>query len=204
MANKSASQSDPGQLAKVLQTTHSKYSKQLERSRSEAEKHQTQVKNIESELKTLQADIDVAVHGKPMSVSLLHKTISGTAYIKARCWWHGKQREVQVGTIPAVLERVRALGSQVQIADGADPTWAEFKGNEAIIELVKEMAREKLRLYIVKRLTAEYQAFPVAEVASGGAESKVTAQPKADLDLDTGEDWYARWGMANQLAEHLT
>jgi len=197
MANTSSSHRSSKQLAKALSEAQSEYNKQLKHTRSKAEKHLNRAKYIEAELKTLQADIDVAVHGRPMSVSLLHKAISGTAYIKARCWWHGKQREVQIGTIPAVLKRISAMASPVQLPGAADLTWEEMKGNAEIIDVVKDMAREKLRRYISKRLLAEYQSGAADEEAQSGPESDVDAGLRPATVANDRDDWYEQWGRAN-------
>ncbi|MFC1481188.1 hypothetical protein ACFL6E_02960 [Candidatus Neomarinimicrobiota bacterium] len=204
MAKVSSQVRADGQLQKVLEATKSKYDKQLKHSRTEAEKHLSRAKSIETDLKALRADIDIAVHGMPMSVSLLHKVISGTAYIKARCWWHGKQREVQIGTIPAVLERIGEMSSNPGLSDATDLTWEEVKSNKEIVESIKDIAREKLRHYIIKRLLADYQAATPGEETQRDAKSDTVADPELDSDTSDGADWYAQWGMANQYAENQT
>lgn len=200
MANSSSAQVISKQLEKVLKAAESKYGKRLDHNRTEAEKYFARAKKLESELKTLQADIDITVHNQPMSVSLLHKIINGTAYIKARCWWHGKQREVQVGTIPTVLERIQGMSGDVPLT--ADLSWEELKDNAGLIEPIKDLAREKLRRYIIKRLEAEYQLVPdVAGIlpASDSVANSEAARAAEDTD---GEDWYAQWGISNQVEGH--
>ena len=42
-------------------------------------------------------------------ISLLHKKQGEFYYLKARFYWRGKQREVQVGSIPNVIEIINSI-----------------------------------------------------------------------------------------------
>ena len=48
-------------------------------------------------------------HPTTNKVSLLYKNQSGSCYIKARFYWEGKQREVQVGSIPIVIAIINTM-----------------------------------------------------------------------------------------------
>ncbi len=197
MANAIDLQVASKQLEETLNVAEAKCAKQLGRRRAEAEKYIAEAKGLEADLKTLQADIDIAVHGMSMNVSLLHKTISGTAYIKARCWWHGRQREVQVGTIPAVLERIKTLAADAKVP-AADIGWDALKDNTEIVKIIKRMAREKLRHYIVRRLGAAYQAVNMKAAEPVSEIEFVEAELASAVEQSDDADWYAQWGVANQ------
>ena len=197
MANAIDLQVASKQLEETLNVAEAKCAKQLGRRRAEAEKYIAEAKGLEADLKTLQADIDIAVHGRSMNVSLLHKTISGTAYIKARCWWHGRQREVQVGTIPAVLERIKTLAADAKVP-AADIGWDALKDNTEIVKIIKRMAREKLRHYIVRRLGAAYQAVNMKAAEPVSEIEFVEAELASAVEQSDDADWYAQWGVANQ------
>ena len=63
-------------------------------------------RKLGSELKYLEETVQKAFHPSIKNISLLYKVMGNKEYIKARFYWEGRQREVQVGSIPIVLDIV--------------------------------------------------------------------------------------------------
>jgi len=194
-------------LVRIMQAERSKLEKQVDRSRVLAEKYQDQVRAMEPALRALQENIERISGGRDISISLLHKGSSGSAYIKGRCWWNGKQREVQIGSIPSVLAKINRM-----IADGdidyletiedTDITWEKVRQEEGLVRAIREMGRVKFQKYLFKKLLSEYPA------ADEGNEAE--AEPVEMLDFEQSslaepefthtahsDDWYDQWRKEN-------
>ncbi|MBA7644099.1 hypothetical protein ES703_51836 [subsurface metagenome] len=149
-------------------------------------------------MKILQSDLEEAFGTKEFKVSLLHKRVGAASYIKGRCWWHGKQREVQIGSIPAVLDRINHMISQgecgdLKILENGDLSWEELRSNEALIEAVKDIGRARLRKYIIKKLLSEHLDLDSDHEVPGSTPDEY---PDA-IEVNTDE-WYVRWRRENR------
>ncbi len=161
------------------------------RQRQLAAKHLGEAKALERQLRALEADMEIVSGARELSVSLLHKEVSGTAYIKGRTWWNGKQREAQVGSIPAVLKR---LGVSSSAGEAAPPAWEDLKQDSELMEDIKALGREKLRLYIERRLRREYLGDSRSQLEADQPEAhEGDPLPGAAVAVDASADWYASW-----------
>ena len=68
-----------------------------------------QIKNLKSQLKYCEETLQKAFQPSTDNISLLYKKVGNHYYIKARFYWQGMQREVQVGSIPNVLEIIQEM-----------------------------------------------------------------------------------------------
>ncbi len=194
------------QLARVMTSTESRIEKKLGQSLRLAEKHQLEARALESELRTLRADIEIAFGTREINVSLLHKRTGGASYIKGRCWWHGKQREVQIGSIPAVLNRINTMIRQgeygdLKIMENGDLSWGELKSDEALVEAVKDIGRARLRKYIIKKLLSKRMDLDsdaeVFDPTSDEHDSGRAVSSLKDLIEAYSDDWYVQWRREN-------
>ncbi len=194
------------QLARVMTSAKSKLEKKLGQSLCLAEKHQLETKALESELRTLRADIEIAFGTREINVSLLHKRAGGASYIKGRCWWHGKQREVQIGSIPAVLDRISTMIRQgeygdLKIVENGDLSWSELKSDKALVEAVKDIGRARLRKYIIKKLLSEHIDLDRDDEVLGPIpdehDSGHDVSSRQDAKEAYTDDWYAQWRREN-------
>ena len=195
------------QLAKVMTSAKYRLEKKLGQNLRLAEEHQIEAKELESELKILQSDLEVAFGTKEFKVSLLHKRVGAASYIKGRCWWHGKQREVQIGSIPAVLDRINHMISQgecgdLKIVENGDLSWEELRSNEALIEAVKDIGRARLRKYIIKKLLSEHLDLDSDHEVPGSIPDEYDSGLDVSSHLDAIEvntnEWYVRWRRENR------
>ena len=161
------------------------------RQRQLAAKHLGEAKVLERRLRALEADMEIVSGTRELSVSLLHKEVSGTAYIKGRTWWNGKQREAQIGSIPAVLER---LGVASSSGEAVPPAWEDLKQDSELMEDIKTLGREKLRRYIVRRLQRQYLGDSRSQLEADQPEAHDGGLlPRALVAVEPSADWYAAW-----------
>ncbi|MCK4577149.1 MAG: hypothetical protein KAU50_00070 [Candidatus Marinimicrobia bacterium] len=186
-------------LTQLLSKAETDLEEELAENLQLADKYHNDGKANELDLKALKNDLALVNGEKRMNVSLIHKRVGGSSYIKARGWWHGKQREVQIGSIPLVLGHLRkSLG--MKLADtGMD--WIKIKENDAITSAIKELGRIKLRDYIVRRLVSQYVGMSnesdiVEGLHDAGFEEAEVSFRKNDPGDSTG-DWYEQWGREN-------
>ncbi len=182
-------------LIKMMESERLRLEKRLVKSLGLVEKYRREAKTIEPGLQALQDDLERAFGTKGINISLLYKKSSGSTYIKGRCWWNGKQREVQIGSIPVVLATIRGNKGAPKIAD--DLSWEALKQDRRLIENVKELGRQKLRAYIARQLQLLYQ--PGRKAATGMATpmDRVTEDRSIKQHVPTelmgSGDWYSRW-----------
>lgn len=194
------------QLARTMTNAKYRIEKKLKHNLRLAEKHQIRANTLEKELKILKSDVEVALGTKEFKVSLLHKRVGVASYIKGRCWWRGKQREVQIGSIPSVLDRINHMIEKgecgdLELLENSDLSWQELKSDEALIKVVKDMGRARLRKYILKKLFSEH----IDLDSDDGIPEPTSDDSDSDQDISTHQDtykasideWYVRWRRDN-------
>jgi len=149
-------------------------------------------------------------------VSLLYKRQVGIYYIKARFYWEGKQREVQVGSIPNVIEIINIMISNKLLPDlkhvrAKKLTWNQINKRIELIEAIKVIASLKAQEYILRRLMKnkfsgivemddnihEKNAIPIEiqEIPHTDADNDVPYEE--DHEEKEGVEWYERWRRDN-------
>ena len=162
-----------------------------------------QIKNLKSELKYCEETLQKAFHPSTKNISLLYKNLGHHCYIKARFYWQGKQREVQVGSIPIVLDIIQKMMDQghlkgIVMPKTAQITWEKFKKNTKLIEATKEIATLKFQEYIIRKLSGNEThqlKRDNLEKRNNKKTKKTTHDQKYEVEHKEKEDfdWYVQW-----------
>ena len=137
-------------------------------------------------------------------------------YIKARFYWEGKQREVQVGSIPTVLEIINRMISN-KLLEGLKPvmakklTWNEIKKRSHLMNGIKNIASLKSQEYILRKLMfnklniIESKDVSIIDKDESPEISRDNSQKPENYKSETvevtgledGDNWYDRWRKDN-------
>ena len=166
-----------------------------------------QIKNLKSELKYCEETLQKAFHPTTGNIALLYKHVGRHRYIKARFYWQGKQREVQVGSISIVLSIIQNMLDNGYLQDISLPksgqmTWEQFNNKAKLIDATKEIAALKFQEYIIRKLSAEdTDQFGKANLKKriNKKQAKATQPEKYEREyIEKGEfDWYVQWRKNN-------
>lgn len=195
------------QLLEMMESERSRLEKKLVKSRGLVEKYQSEAKTIEPGLRALQDDLERAFGTKKINIYLLHKKSGGSTYIKGRCWWNGKQREVQIGSIRAVLTRINQMIADgaidyLQPVDDLGLTWEQLRGRQPLVRAIREIGKIKFRKYLIRQLLLEYPSHENESdrVQETPAELESEQLVAADMNIQddtSGNNWYEQWGKEN-------
>ena len=162
-----------------------------------------QIKNLRSELKYCEETFQKAFYPSTKNIALLYKNIGNLYYIKARIYWQGKQREVQVGSIPIVLGIIQKMLDQGYLHDISVPksgsmTWNQFKNKANLTDATKEIAALKFQEYIIRKLlTKDIDKIEPRGKDKNNDEKLETALPveknKNEVSSNKKYEWYAKW-----------
>lgn len=189
-------------LERSLTGVRSRLEAKLARSKNLASRYLGASRVMEADLNTLESGLALATGDRPIAISLLYKRAGSREYIKGRCWWNGKQREVQIGSIPTVLATVRGNKGGPKVVD--ELTWEALKQDKRLVEYVKELGRQKLRSYIARQLQLMYQPGRKAATELEAPADVVTEGTSTDEQVPTelfgSGDWYSRWHQTHSPA----
>ena len=147
-------------------------------------------------------------------VSLLYKKQGESHYIKARFYWGSKQREVQVGSIPIIIEIINNLIVNKILTDikqikTTSITWEQINKRPELINSIKAIASLKAQEYILRRLLSnkidlmnkrdahDKEKFKVnVEEMQTDSEDTNTSFEEHEEDIK-GVQWYERWRRDN-------
>ena len=204
---------------RILKKVYNSLNKNFERLESKKNKQEQLIKaNIKS-LNNLKAQIKKNLESynkafKPSinKISLLYKKVGEIFYIKARFYWHGKQREVQIGTISSVISIINKLIKK-KILKSLAPLnnnklkWESILDNPQLINAIKEIASIKSQEYILRKLMQDDPLLLRSIENKKNNQDFVninqesTDEDTTDIyvasDLDEGESWYDRWRKEN-------
>ncbi len=194
-------------LIKMMESERSRLEKRLVKSLGLAEKYQSEAKTIGPGLQALQDDLERVFGTKGINISLLHKNSGGSTYIKGRCWWNGKQREVQIGSIRTVLARINQMiaGGAIdymQPVEDSDLTWEQLRGNKQLVRAIREIGRIKFRKYLIGKLLLEYPSPGNESERLNEIPSELEFEQLEDADVNipdeaSANDWYEQWSKDN-------
>ena len=148
------------------------------------------------------------------NVSLLYKKQGESYYIKARFYWGSKQREVQVGSIPIIIEIINNLIANKILTDikqikTTSINWEQINKRPEVINAIKVIATLKAQEYILRRLLAaklkvieeidendknEFQ-IEVEEMKDTATENNF--QNEENIKEIEGVEWYEKWRREN-------
>ena len=153
------SQSELEKLYQSLENNTDQLKKKLHR-QEELIRSQIRKRNrIKFQLKRNLESINKTFHPSKKNISLLFKKQGESSYIKARLYWGGRQREVQVGSIAIVIEMINKMISKGILSDlktirAKKLTWKQIKQKPELIEAIKTIAAFKFQEYIIRQLLA--------------------------------------------------
>jgi len=166
-----------------------------------------QIKKLKSELQYCEESLQKAFYPSAKNIALLYKNIGNHYYIKARIYWQGKQREVQVGSILIVLDIIQKMLDQGYLQDISLPksdnmTWDQFKNKSSLIDATKQIAALKFQEYIIRKLLTEDIDKIEPRVKDNSNDEKLeTALPVGKYQNEVSKnkkyEWYAKWRRNN-------
>ena len=151
------SQSELEKLYQSLENNTDQLKKKLHR-QEELIRSQIRKRNrIKFQLKRNLESINKTFHPSKKNISLLFKKQRESSYIKARLYWGGRQREVQVGSIAIVLKMINNMISKGILPDlktirDKKLTWKQIKQKPELIGAIKAIAAFKFQEYIIRQL----------------------------------------------------
>ena len=171
---------------------------------------------IKLQIKRNSESIQKSFHPSNEKISLLYKNMGDVFYIKARFYWEGKQREVQVGSIPAVIEIINKMISN-KLLEGLKPvrakklTWNEIKKRSNLMNGIKKIASLKSQEYILRKLmfnklniigskdisTIDKDETPEISRDNSQNPENYKSETVEVTELEDGDNWYDRWRKDN-------
>ena len=146
-------------------------------------------------------------------VSLLYKNQGGAYYIKARFYWEGRQREVQVGSISIVSEIVNTMIDNKILMNMKKLktnklSWKQINSHPELIDAIKGVASLKAQEYIIRKLLAfkikivdnidnqDQKDENKSEVIETSQYSS-SNDPSSIEEKQGGVEWYEKWREKN-------
>ena len=204
---------------RVLKKVYNSLNKNFERLESKKNKQEQLIKaniknlnNIKAQIKKNLESYNKAFKPSINKISLLYKKVGEAFYIKARFYWHGKQREVQIGSISSVISIINKLIEKKKLKSLAPLTnyklkWESILNNPQLINAIKEIASIKSQEYILRKLLEEDPLLLRSIESKKNNQDFIDVNQKsidenpADIyvasDLNEEESWYDRWRKDN-------
>ena len=210
------SQSELEKLYQSLENNTDQLKKKLHR-QEELIRSQIRKRNrIKFQLKRNLESINKTFHPSKKNISLLFKKQGESSYIKARLYWGGRQREVQVGSIAIVIEMINKMISKGILSDlktirAKKLTWKQIKQKPELIEAIKTIASFKFQEYIIRQLLAGKinkidsniqdgegveKSRPVEETIEKVYSENESADASQNAPVEK-VDWYIQWRRNN-------
>ena len=170
----------------------------------------TKRNKINSLIKKNSESLQKSFYPSTNKISLLHKKQGEFYYLKARFYWGGKQREVQVGSIPNVITIINSmivnqLFTGIKIIKVKNLTWKQINKRTSLLDVIKEIASLKAQEYILRRLMQnklnimdeldKNVSFDIGEISH----STIKQEPlneEEDKSIE-GVEWYKKWRRDN-------
>ena len=200
-------QSDIQKLYLEIFKQNQKIQRNLSKEKKSVKASLDQIKNLKSELKYCKESLQKAFYPSAENIALLYKNIGNHYYIKARIYWQGQQREVQVGSIPIVLDIIQKMLDQgylqdISVPKSANMTWNQFKNKAILIDATKEIAALKFQEYILRKLLTENidKIEPINKDKNNDEklETALPVEKKQNVvSKNIKYEWYAKWRRNN-------
>ena len=170
----------------------------------------TKRNKINSQIKRNSESVQKSFFPSTNKISLLYKKQGEFYYVKARFYWGGKQREVQVGSIPNVITIINSmivnqLFTGIKIIKVKNLTWKQINKRTSLLDVIKEIASLKAQEYILRRLMQnklnimdeldKNVSFDIGEISH----STIKQEPlneEEDKSIE-GVEWYKKWRRDN-------
>jgi len=211
-----ADKSDLEKLFMVLQKDSERLVRKQARQEEIIKSSISKRNEIKLQIKRNSESIQKSFHPSNEKISLLYKKMGDVFYIKARFYWEGKQREVQVGSIPTVLEIINTMISN-KLLKGLKPvrakklTWNEIKKRSNLINGIKKIASLKSQEYILRKLlfnklniigskdisTIDKDETPEITRDNSQNPENYKSETVEVTEVEDGDNWYDRWRKDN-------
>ena len=211
-----ADKSDLEKLFMVLQKDSERLVRKQARQEEIIKSSISKRNKIKLQIKRNSESIQKSFHPSNEKISLLYKKMGDVFYIKARFYWEGKQREVQVGSIPTVLEIINTMISN-KLLKGLKPvrakklTWNEIKKRSHLMNGIKKMASLKSQEYILRKLmfnklniigskdisTIDKDETPEITRDNSQNPENYKSETVEVTEVEDGDNWYDRWRKDN-------
>jgi len=208
--------SDLETLYHSMQRKESRFRKNLEKHQENIKSHKLQINELKYQLRRNSETLQKAFHPTTDNISLLYKKLGNAYYIKARLYWNGKQREVQIGSVSIIIDMINNMISRGILLDlktvkTEKLTWNIIKNKPRLVEAIKEIASLKFQEYIIRQLLAskvkkqDLNICNIDEINQSQSvkedrEKASVENTKAEFDenLQDGKvDWYVQWRRDN-------
>ena len=211
-----ADKSDLEKLFMVLQKDSERLVRKQNRQEAIIKSSISKRNEIKLQIKRNSESIQKSFHPSNEKISLLYKKMGDVFYIKARFYWEGKQREVQVGSIPTVLEIINTMISN-KLLKGLKPvrakklTWDEIKKRSHLMNGIKKIASLKSQEYILRKLmfnklniigskdisTIDKDETPEITRDNSQNPENYKSETVEVTEVEDGDNWYDRWRKDN-------
>ena len=197
-------------LYQALEKDNNRMKKKQARQEEIIKTNITERNNISSQIKRNSESVQKSFYPSTNKISLLYKKQREFYYVKARFYWGGKQREVQVGSIPNVIEIINTmivnkLLPGVKIIKVKKLTWEQINKRPILLDAIKEIASLKAQEYILRRLmhdklnvvneTDENIRLDTEGINHIDAKHKHVYEEEDDSE--EGIEWYKKWRRDN-------
>jgi len=211
-----ADKSDLEKLFMVLQKDSEKLIRKQNRQEEIIKSSISKRNKIKLQIKRNSESIQKSFYPSNEKISLLYKKMGDVFYIKARFYWEGKQREVQVGSILTVLETINTMISN-KLLEGLKPvrakklTWIEIKKRSDLMDGIRKIASLKSQEYILRKLmfnklniigskdistVDKDEALEITRDNSQNPENYKSETVEV-AEVEDGDNWYDRWRKDN-------
>ena len=171
-------------------------------------KHTIRRNEINHDLKRNYETLLKTFHPESNKISLLYKKQASSNYIKARFYWDGKQREVQIGTIPIVISMINNLIKNKNLLDTQlikhkNYSWESIIKNKEMVISIKAVASIKAQDYIIRKLISrDKDSKSIKNDTIKAHKSKVSQNPELIESVKTKDkltdvNWYEEWRERN-------
>jgi len=167
---------------------------QIESLSIQMERISIQIKDVRGIQRQVKETSDILLSNGPNRISLILKNQSGNDYIKARCYWKGKQREVQIAPISGIVSHLTSLSlidtNKISHVIDNEITWDTCRSEKAIYDAILSLARIKFQRYIVDRIEHPSPKAMTPDItAHNSSPSRATQN---DNNPEKGS-WYESW-----------
>ena len=211
-----ADKSDLEKLFMVLQKDSEKLIRKQNRQEEIIKSSISKRNKIKLQIKRNSESIQKSFYPSNEKISLLYKKMGDVFYIKARFYWEGKQREVQVGSILTVLETINTMISN-KLLEGLKPvrakklTWNDIKKRSDLMDGIRKIASLKSQEYILRKLmfnklniigskdistVDKDEALEITRDNSQNPENYKSETVEV-AEVEDGDNWYDRWRKDN-------
>ena len=197
---------DLEKLYKVLGKKNDMLKKKLAHQEELIRSNFTKRNKINVQIKRNSESIKKSFYSSANKISLLHKRQGEFYYIKARFYWMGKQREVQVGSIPNVIEIINSMiinktVTEIKLIRKKNITWEQINKRPILLDIIKEISSVKAQEYILRRLMNKQ----LNNIDNNICEDAIIEQTDINYkpnyeeedELSEGVEWYKKWRQDN-------